>query len=261
MTRSFAIFAFCCVGTFGCAGSEATFAAAPTTTTEWSPTPAPPIEAAEDDPEPFDVRLAGMYPEIFASRERLCDLTFVGTLHGLRRDETAAYDPPISHRATVRCRAASGEGWADLVFPKTTASLAPFVRTESRIRVALRGQSGFHGYPVIEFVAQVSPEVPHPPRRRLAVPAGSDFDQVAEGLVRPCAIASIGSVEPMGPPGADESHRMLVTCRHPTGASTVEARFPRAKALAALRIAVGEVVPMRRIADDGHHVAAVYAGP
>src|SRR5690606_15561958 len=132
-----------------------------------------------------------------AGRERLCDLAFVGTLHGLRRDERTHYDPPVSHRATVRCRALSGEGWGDLVFPKTTAPLASFVRTGSRIRVAIRGHAGFDGYPVLEFVAQVAPTAPAPTRRRVTVPAGSDFAAGDPGPPRPCAIASAGSVLPL----------------------------------------------------------------
>jgi hypothetical protein len=54
---------------------------------------------------------------------------------------------------------------------------------------------------------------------------------------------------------------MLVTCRHPTGATTVEVRFPRDRALAALRMQLGEVVPLRVVSTDGPHVIAAYTGP
>jgi hypothetical protein len=253
-------FALLCATSLACSGSDHVFTPATPTTHDWEPSGGQPAELAIDDPEPFDVRLASMYPETVAGRERICDLTFVGMLHGLRRDEHGGYDPPVSHRVTVRCRAATGEGWGDLVFPKIAASLAPYVRTGSRVRVKLRGHSGFEGYPVMEFVAQLGDAAPEPPRRRLVVPVGSDFATVSDGLPRPCAIASVGSVQPI--PGAEEaSHHMLVTCRHPTGARTVDVRFPRASALAALRFSPGEVVPLRPTASDGPHLTAVYTGP
>lgn len=253
-------FALLCSTALACGESEHVFTPAAPTTNAWEPSGGQPAEFVVEDSEPFDVRLASMFPEPLAGRERICDLSFVGALHGLRRDEHGAYDPPVSHRMTVRCRAASGEGWGDLVFPKTAASLAPYVRAGSRVRVSIRGHAGFDGYPVLEFVAQIGDGAPEGPRRRLEVPVGSDFATVSDGLPRPCAIASVGSVKPLA--GTEEaSHHMLVTCRHPTGARTVDVHFPRSSSLAALRLAPGVVVPLRPMATDGPHLAAVYAGP
>ncbi len=248
------------VALVGCEPASPTYEPAPATTDDWPPSEGEPLNVPDDASEPFDVRLAAMFPALHAQRERLCDLAFVGARHSLRRDEVAAYEPPVSHRVTVRCRASSGEGWADLVFPKESAPLAPSVREHARIRVRLRGTAGFSGYPVMEFVAQVSPEVPEPTRRRRTIAMGSHFEPPTEGTVRSCAVASVGAIEPL-PDATDESHRVLVTCRHVTGSTTVEVRFPRQKAMAALRVTPGEVVPLRLVASAGHHVTAVYAGP
>lgn len=244
----------------GCEPATAAYEPAPATTDDWPASEGEPLDVPHDASEPFDIRLAAMFPALHAQRERLCDLAFVGARHSLRRDEVAAYDPPVSHRVTVRCRASSGEGWADLVFPKESASLAPSVREHARIRVRLRGVAGFSGYPVMEFVAQVSPEIPQPTGRRRTIAMGSHFDAPAEGTVRSCAVASVGAIEPL-PDATGESHRALVSCRHVTGSTTVEVRFPREKAMAALRMNPGEVVPLRIVASDGHHVTTVYAGP
>ncbi|MBX3249747.1 MAG: hypothetical protein KF901_21395 [Myxococcales bacterium] len=222
-----------------------------------------------DEAEPFDPRLATMFPGELAGRERLCDLVFVGTVHALRRDELDAYAEPegvpsVSHRATVRCRATTGEGWADLTFAKESSPLASYVRAGARVRVRVRGVEGFEGYPVLEFLAQrgdaptaVSGRTTYAPVR-----AGARFDGATPGATLPCGVVHAGTIRPVEREGA--SHAALVTCRHPTGETTVDVSFAEGVALSALHVQRGEVVPLQVLdaagATSGHPTTA-YAGP
>ncbi|MAT23610.1 MAG: hypothetical protein CMN29_01380 [Sandaracinus sp.] len=256
-----------------CDGERAIVPPAELTTEPWAPTPPPPEEWPEEDPEPFDVRLARMFPEAFVGLERICDLTHVGALQGLPRRAVQDYPEPVSHRRTVRCQAASGAGWADLVFPKASAGLAPFVEHGQRIRVRVLEGVGFEGYPVIAFVANVgeAPAPPPPTPLHAPLPAGADFDRLArEGhlqTARPCALAHVGPPAPTpdeAPYPGDAPVHAVVHCRHALGEAPVDLAFPRAKALAALRLERAQVIPVALHAPrggEGGVPIALYAGP
>lgn len=246
----------------GCSGSTEPPREVQLTTETWSTPPAP------DEPyppaEPLDPRRITMAPHRHLDQERLCDLSFVGGLHevGVRSD----YPLPVSHRVSVRCRAANeGEGWADLVFEKTSVSLARYVEPGERIRVRVVAAEGFERHPVIAFVANIG-EISLAPARweYQTVGTGERFDESWEGT-RACAVVHEGAVRPVegGPYPSDASHHAIVTCRHDEGESLVDLAFPRDKQLAALRVRRGEVIGVRRHSELGQAELpiGVYVGP
>ena len=246
-----------------CSGSVEAPREVPLTTDDWAPSPPPPDEPYTPA-EPIDPRRITMAPERHLEQERLCDLSFVGELHEIR--PRSSYPLPVSHRASIRCRSASGgEGWADLVFEKTSVSLANYVEPGERIRVRVVAPAGFEGHPVVAFVANIG-EIPvaRAQWEFQTVGTAERFDDDWEDT-RACAVAHQGAIRPVEgapyPEGA--SHHAIVTCRHETGESLVDLAFPHEKQLAALRVRRGEVIPMRRHPGLGHAdlPIGVYAGP
>lgn len=254
---------FAVPGLVGCSGSAPATREVELTTTHWEPT-APAPDAPYSPAEPLDPRRITMAPERHLEQERLCDLSFVGELHevGVRSD----YPLPVSHRVSIRCRASNeGEGWADLVFEKSSASLATYVEPGERIRVRVVAVEGFERHPVVAFVASIG-EIPLAPARweYQTVGTGERFDEAWEGT-RACAVVHQGAVRPIegAPYPSDASHHAIVTCRHDRGETLIDLAFPADKQLAALRVRRGEVIPIRRGADEGEAELAigVYAGP
>lgn len=231
------------------------------TTDNWAPTaPAP------DEPylpgEPIDPRRITMAPERHLDQERLCNLSFVGRLHELRPGSN--YPLPVSHRTSIRCQSMDGgEGWADLVFPKTSASLASYVEAGEQIRIRVVGTGGFEDHPIVAFVANIG-EVPIQPSRweYQMVGTGDRFD---EGWERgACAVLHQGAIRPVTDAYPDNtSHHAILTCRHDGGERLLDVVYPRETQLAALRVRRGEVIPVSRHPEPGEAglPIALYEGP
>lgn len=243
-----------------CRSPEPPRAEARATTDGWS------VPALVDDADaPWDPRLLRMFPEAHLGAERVCDLSFVGNLQTLEARHAGRYPEPVNQRAAVRCRAAQGEGWADLVFTKDTVGLAPYARVGERIRVRAVALSGFEDMPVLAFVAHIGVAPPAPPPRWVwtPVPAADPLDgRPGRGL---CAVTYVGSIEPAQAPVFPEgsAQRAVVACRHPLGEDLVALVFPEPKQLSALRVRRGEVVPVE-VTDrrtDGGLSVATYLGP
>lgn len=238
------------------------------TSDEWPP--AAPLPTAIPEDEPFDVRLVRLDPASHEGQERVCDVAWTGRLVRLGASDRTGYPIPVSRRRLIRCRAESGEGWADLVFDADSAALASYVETGDRIRVRVLTGRGFEDHPLLAFVAAID-RVELTPRRDPIVPVGAPVEELvrngAANQVHPCAIAYVGGIEPL--PGADEgpeaaTHRVRVRCRHAAGADWLELRFPRVTASSALRLRRGVVVPVRLLSlneGDAGLPTARYEGP
>lgn len=267
-----------CLMILGCGQAERTpEGPAELTTGSWPDTPPPPEAFLETDDDPFDPRLALMFPELLATRERVCDVTEIGELQQVTEAdplaeplppdpeaEAPARDEP-SHHQRLRCRTPTGEGWVELTYTKESAPLAAFVDAGQRIRIRFEGKASAEGPPLAAFVASIGDAPPYPPRRWLHanVRAGDD-PATARGEFR-CAVTDAGPITPI-PPAVEEdrpdpSHVQLVTCRHTLGTRLVQLRYPAAQALASLRVRRGEVVTLQAVSADGPIPIARYAGP
>ena len=84
---------------------------------------------------------------------------------------------------------------------------------------------------------------------------------------RPCALAHVGPPAPTpdeAPYPGDAPVHAVVHCRHALGEAPVDLAFPRAKALAALRLERAQVIPVALHAPRGGEGCvpiALYAGP
>lgn len=225
------------------------------TSDEWPP--AGPLPTAIPEDEPFDVRLVRLDPSTHEGQERVCDVAWAGRLVRLGAGARTAYPVPVSRRRLIRCRAATGEGWGDLIFDADSAALASYVETGDRIRVRVLPGRGFEGHPLLAFVAAID-HIELAPRREPVVPIGAPMEQLVRGggtnQVHPCAIAYVGGIEPIAGAeegAAEETHRVQIRCRHAAGADWLELRFPRVTAPSALRLRRGVVIPVRLLDADG----------
>jgi hypothetical protein len=237
-------------------------------TDDWPPSPPVPRELPPD--EPFDVRLVRLDPATHVDEERVCDVTWSGRLTRVGASDAVRYPMPIARRRLVRCRAETGEGWADLVFDSDSASLASYVDAGDRIRVRVLEGRGFQRHPILAFVATID-DVDLAPRQEREVPVGAPFVALAQGgglsQVHPCALDYVGGIEPtdrasedtgddddgdlVNVPDSRETHRVQVRCRHAEGADWLELRFPAVTRMAALRLERGVVIPVRLLSADG----------
>ena len=219
------------------------------TSDEWAP--AGPLPTAIPEDEPFDVRLVRLDPEQHVGQERVCDVSWAGRLTRLAASERPAYVEPISTRRLVRCRAATGEGWADLVFDAASAALATYVDSGDRIRVRVLEGRGYDDQPLLAFVAAID-DVEIAPRREEPVGLGATFDRPGgEGQVIPCAVGYVGGIERLDDANGSDSHRVPVRCRHADGSDWIELRLPRITATSALRLERGVIVPVRLLSIEG----------
>lgn len=237
----------------------------PLSSDDWPPAAPLPTAIAED--EPFDVRLVRLDAASHEGQERVCDVAWTGRLVRLGAADRTTYAEPVSRRRLVRCRAATGEGWADLVFDADSAALAAYVEAGDRIRVQVLPGRGFEGHPLLAFVAAID-HVELAPRRDPPVPVAAPMEALAHNgamnQVHPCAIAYVGGIEPLPNRPAGDTHRVRVRCRHAAGADWVELRFPEVTAPSALRLERGVVVPVRLLflgEGDAGLPTARYEGP
>lgn len=247
-----------------CGGSGGEVRSVELTTDEWAPTPAT-SDVPYSPAEPLDPRRITMTPAQHLDQERICDLSFVGRLRIVGQRELLRYSVAVSRRTSVRCRTDSGEGWADLVFPKDSAGLATFVEHGERIRVRVLAAQGFEDHPVVAFVANIGEVVVPPPRWEFQpVRAGDPLDSDWEGT-QACAVLHQGVIEPVedGPYPNGVSHHAIVTCRHARGETLIDLAYPEEKQLAALRVRRSEVIPLTFHPERGTASLriGVYAGP
>ncbi len=267
----------CIASTAGCADAPAPPVRVEPTTAQWLPTEAPPEDWPEVEEDPADPRLASMFPDGLRGKERLCDLAQVGGLESVRPADRSRYRleleeetrplEEVSQRATVRCRTAFGEGWADLTFSKESAPLAEFVDVGQRIRVRIRGHAGHDGNPAMSFVATVGDAPSYPARRWLhANVAAGDNVSITRGD-RLCAVQFAGAPMPAVVAADDTplvegaTHHQLLTCRHALGEHSIEVYYTLAQSLAALRVRRTDVVPLRISEDERGLLYARYLGP
>lgn len=223
--------------------------------------PAEPRAGRAIDPElPLDVRLLGIEPALHVDQDRVCDVQIAGRPVRLSVADRQRYPSRPAARRLIQCRAAAGEGWADLVFAPAAASLVATVSAGERIRVhVLSATGGFENKPVLEFVAVLGdlPPIPHERRDFLGLRAGYDFHKIDAddiGKERPCAVAYISAPERLAStnqyPGHPSSHATVV-CRHALGDSWVDLAFSEPEAGAFLTLRPGMVATMRIVADRG----------
>lgn len=227
----------------------------------------PPEPAAEETPSPadaFDPRLAIAEPDAHVGEERLCDVAFAERSVDVTGRERLRYPIPVVRRIAVRCAAADGRGWADLVFREERAADAPRVEAGRRVRVrVVAPDGGFAGYPVLEHLELVGPAAPIGDEPEPAAPEPAfDFGRAGDpGVVRSerrCAVDFAGRPERIDarqrrlhpyPEGA--TVRVPTKCLHERGDAWVDLVFGADDAPRALGIARGTTVTVRVL--DAEH--------
>lgn len=233
---------------------------------------APAVQASEDDSSlrGFDMRLVRVQPGVHLDTEQVCHVSAAGRVEAIAEADAERYGERATQRMSVRCAAATGEGWADLVFSATSAAHAPEVSVGARIRARiLRADGGFFDYPIVQFVHTESlgdPSLAAPgtaPSVVGALPAGFDLrraqtDPSAVGSVQTCAVSHAGDIEMLDaadarsrayPAGAQ--NRMTIRCRHGQGEEWADLVFMPPQALTALHIGRGDVIRVAIVSRTG----------
>lgn len=227
-------------------------------------TPPEPAPSAERVEASFDFRLLGTYPERYIGTEQLCDLTHSGRLRTVEARTAVDYPLPAAHRRLIRCSAATGSGWADLVFQPESSALAPYVTAGKRIRTrVVLASGGFEDNPVVEFVATVGAAHREADLDELLrdVSAAFDFRRPSEeeglvGQTRPCAVTYAGAPEEVSRPRqgypAGAALRMDLSCGHAAGEAWVDLAMLDGEVVAAMAIRRGDTLQLRiRRAEGG----------
>jgi hypothetical protein len=234
----------------------------------------PAVQLSEGDSSSlgFDMRLVRVQPGVHLDTEQVCHVSAAGRIEPVADDDAERYGERATQRMSVRCAAATGEGWADLVFSATSASHAPEVTVGARVRVRIaRADGGFFDYPIVELVAVEAPGDPRAtsgsgegaPGVATSLPTGFDLrraqsDPAAVGSVQSCAVSHAGDIEMLDaedirsrayPAGAQ--NRMTVRCRHASGEEWADLVFMPAQALAALHIGRGDVIRVAIVSRTG----------
>ncbi len=200
--------------------------------------PPPPVAEARviDADAPLDVRLLRVEPSLHVGNERVCDVLLAGQAQEVTPRTAGRYATPIASRRLVRCGAATGEGWVDLVFPVPSASFVSSVQDGTRLRVKVVAErGGFEDLPIVEFVAVLGNIRTTTARHEdfLTLPAGFDFGEVDTedvGDERRCVVAYVGPPERLDEPTQARfpgrpTHRARVVCKHRHGDAWVELVF------------------------------------
>lgn len=196
----------------------------------------PVAEPALDAGIPFDFRWVRIADEPHIGQTRQCDVVFVGTVEQVeRRIERRYVGREVAQRVSVRCGAAAGETWLDLVFPPAAIGFASTIRVGQRLLVeVIAADGGFEDATVAEFRAVMggsglaTASVDEP----LSIGAGFDFDQVdvhpeLVGRVEPCSVVWVGPIRRIArelrdryPRGA--THVLPLACHATRGDSPVD---------------------------------------
>ncbi|MGF1466029.1 MAG: hypothetical protein ACFCGT_07830 [Sandaracinaceae bacterium] len=228
-----------------------------------------PAGPSEDSEAGFDVRLVRVQPGIHLRSVQPCDAVFAGRPEAVGAEQAATYPLEVAYRLAIKCRALTGEGWADLVVPPELADRVNEVRRGRRLRVRLlSADGGYFDYPIVAL-ASLEPEAPSPPAPR-AEPArvepAFDLRRLADdpallGTEQVCAVTYAADIDVVGiddqrrhsyPTGIQ--NRMTVRCRHAGGEEPADLVFMPAQALAALTVRRGSRVRVRVISRHGGFV-------
>ncbi len=234
----------------------------------------PAVQAAGDDSASsgFDMRLVRVQPGVHLETEQVCHVSAAGRVEPIVEDDGERYGNSGTQRMSVRCVAATGEGWADLVFSATSAAHAPEVSVGALVRVRIRrADGGFFDYPIVDFVgterlgdpAEVAPTAEGTPSIVGALRTGFDLrraqsDPAAVGSVQSCAVSHAGDIEMLDaedtrarayPAGAQ--NRMTIRCRHAAGEEWADLVFMPAQALTALHVGRGDVIRVAIVSRTG----------
>jgi hypothetical protein len=226
--------------------------------------PAPGTVKVIDADAPLDVRALRIEPELHVGKERVCDVLLAGEPQAVGARLATRYPIPVARRRLVRCGAAAGEGWADLVFPPPSETLVEGVVGGKRLRVTVVAPSGgFEDTPILAFVAVIG-DVPVPPALDQDVRdlrAGFDFGELADrpalrGTSAICAVAYTGLPSPIDederdryPAGA--THRLGLVCAHAAGDAWVDLVFTAERADEVLALRRGALARLRILAVEG----------
>jgi hypothetical protein len=234
--------------------------------------PAVQLSEREQSSSGFDMRLVRVQPGVHLDTEQVCHVSAAGRVEPVAEDDAERYGAAATQRMSVRCVAATGEGWADLVFSATSASHAPEIGVGARVRVRIaRADGGFFDYPIVDFVAIETPADPGAapsggegtPSVVASLPTGFDLrraqtDPAAVGSVQSCAVSHAGDIEMLDaedirsrayPAGAQ--NRMTIRCRHAGGEEWADLVFMPAQALAALHVGRGDVIRVAVVSRTG----------
>jgi hypothetical protein len=239
-----------------------------------------PAGRAGDPGAGFDIRLVRVQPGVHLRTVQPCDVVFSGRAEAIDGPDAARYPVPAVQRMAIKCTAPTGEGWADLVFTRQTASRAGQVQRGRRIQVRLlSADGGYFDYPVVqlESVEGENPELLRVSARHepAAVPNGFDLAQLSRqpaliGTAQECAVAFADEIVMVQPADRRRSYpsgaqnRMTVRCKHAGGDEPADLVFMPGQALAALSVRRGEVVPVRVVSRNGGFVdypVLQFAGP
>lgn len=227
-----------------------------------------PAETADDEAPTgaFDVRLLRVEPGRHVGTEQVCDLAFVGRLSPVQGREARRYEVPAVHRMSIRCRADTGEGWADLIFGEQAAATALEITRDKRIRVRVHSaDGGFGDYPILELVELVGDAPDARGRRSLyaTVNPAFDFSRLSDeaslvGTTQECGVAFAGNIELIDEldrdtreyPGDAQNH-VLLKCKHAQGQEWVDVTFTADDAASALAVARGATVSVRILNTEG----------
>jgi hypothetical protein len=212
-----------------------------------------------DADAPLDVRLLRIEPGLHVGSERVCNVLVAGQPQEVTSRSAQRYPEPIASRRLIRCGAATGEGWADLVFPVPSAALVGAVNDGTRLRVkVLAAEGGFEGLPVFEFLAVLGTFEADSIRYEdfLSLPAGFDFTDVEAddlGDERRCVVAYAGLPLPLAEPAQARlpgrpTHRISVVCKHGLGDAWVELVFSADQATSVLALRRGARADFRVVA-------------
>lgn len=241
----------------------------------------PPVATSRliDADAPLDVRLLRVEPGLHVGSERVCDVIAAGqpqevtarsasryvhvTAPGQAQEPTArSAGRLVRSRRAVRCGAATGEGWVDLVFPEPTVPFVGSAVHGTRLRVkVVAAQGGFEDLPIVEFVAVLGNSDADPTRYEdfLSLPAGFDFSTVEPedvGRERRCVVAYVGLPEALDEPEQARlpgrpTHRVNVVCKHGLGDAWVDLVFAEDEPEAALSLRRGARASCRIVLASG----------
>lgn len=220
-------------------------------------------QEAEADPlnaePPFEFRRVRTEPGVHDGEPRLCDVGFVDEVHVLEPQEREIYPAGTAAHRAIRCEAATGGGWLEVVFDDT--SDANQVQTARRVVLVPESEgAGRHGYVVARFVRALgdvpAPSEPAEPADEPTSP-GFDFGRLTNEPAlsrtpKTCVVDFVSEVELVEPrtraragypPGTQ--NRLNVKCLHPDGDAWIDLVFDAEAAASAL-----EVVPGRAIVVD-----------
>jgi hypothetical protein len=183
----------------------------------------------------FDFRWVRIAAEPHVGQTRQCDVVFVGAREQVARRIERRYAREVAERLSVRCGAAGGESWIDLVFPPAAIGFASTIHPGQRLMVeVVAPNGGFDDAVVAEFraVAEGGENATERISEPLSVPAGFDFRQVIVhpelvGRVQPCSISWVGTIRRVEPELRERfpqgaSHVLPITCQHTRGDSHVD---------------------------------------